>query len=431
MGTLRSLAPQPLTGTLAAAGALACIALFAKLGSSQVTSAGSWQTLLLAAVLCVVTTASALCPIHLRHNMKLYMATVPLFILAATARPIEAAIFAFVGVCGRELLARGQTGAYLSDVLATASIGAVNVMLASGVAHANVVPDHAVSVLISAAFYLVIEAVTLPIFITPVSGELPWRVVAAFVQSAAVPDAIQLGVAVLGAIVAPAHAWALILIGIPAYFIYTSFKATREIHEHTREILARLADTVDLRDTYTGGHSRRVAELTASILAAMGKRGKENELVVWAARVHDIGKIGIPDSVLLKEGKLDLAEQAIMETHPDKGAEFLRQHREFARGVEVVRHHHERWDGLGYPARLHGQAIPWGARIVAVADSFDAMTSDRPYRKGLSINRAREILVAGSGTQWDPEVVAAFLGSGVGAVPHDVATTTRMSRLAA
>ena len=175
------------------------------------------------------------------------------------------------------------------------------------------------------------------------------------------------------------------------------------------QMLESMADAVDLRDPYTGGHSRRVAEHTARILRGLGKGGQEAQLVVSAARVHDIGKIGLADSVLLKDGQLTDEERQVMETHPQAGAQLLRRYGEFARGADIVRHHHERWDGMGYPNQLKGQDIPFGARIVAVADSYDAMTSDRPYRKGMPQAVARKILLEGSGTQWDPEIVKVFL----------------------
>jgi len=132
---------------------------------------------------------------------------------------------------------------------------------------------------------------------------------------------------------------------------------------------------------------------------------------VAAARVHDIGKIGVPDAVLNKPGQLDPQERSLMETHADHGAELLRRHSGFARGVEIVRHHHESWDGTGYPHRLAGTAIPFGARVLAVADSYDAMTSDRPYRIGMAPQKAAAILRAGRGRQWDAPLVDAFLRS--------------------
>jgi HD-GYP domain-containing protein (c-di-GMP phosphodiesterase class II) len=145
------------------------------------------------------------------------------------------------------------------------------------------------------------------------------------------------------------------------------------------------------------------------ILRELGLGGPDADLILSAARVHDVGKIGIPDGVLNKPGALDPEERAIMETHSARGAELLRRYPDFARGVAIVRHHHERWDGRGYPNHKAGYDIPLGARVIAVADSFDAMTSHRPYRKGMSKERARLILREGRGTQWDAQVGDAFL----------------------
>jgi HD-GYP domain-containing protein (c-di-GMP phosphodiesterase class II) len=172
-----------------------------------------------------------------------------------------------------------------------------------------------------------------------------------------------------------------------------------------------MADAVDLRDPYTGGHSRRVAEYCAGILRKLELAGPEVDLIIAAARVHDIGKIGVPDEILNKPGRFTDEERAIMETHPDRGADLLARYPDFARGVDIVRHHHESWDGAGYPSKLAGYAIPFGARVIAVADSYDAMTSDRPYRRGMTPTRAVQILREGCGGQWDATIVEAFLRS--------------------
>jgi len=186
---------------------------------------------------------------------------------------------------------------------------------------------------------------------------------------------------------------------------------TKELHETTRQIVESMTDTVELRDPYTGGHSRRVTELTAGILREMGMHGSDVDLIVTAARVHDIGKIGMPDHVLLKDGNLTPEESAIMKSHPERGAELLKRYPDFAWGADIVRHHHERWDGAGYPHRRKGTEIPFGARVIAVADSFDAMTSDRPYRRGMTVQEAAAVLREGRGTQWDATLVDAFLRS--------------------
>ncbi len=214
-------------------------------------------------------------------------------------------------------------------------------------------------------------------------------------------EGIQYLLGILGALAAEQHTWAVVLLIIPCAIVYMAFKRSKELQNSTRSILESMADAVDLRDPYTGGHSRRVADYCAGIFRQLGLVGPEVELIIAAARVHDIGKIGVPDHILNKPDKLTAEERAIMETHPDRGADLLLRYPDFLRGVEIVRHHHESWNGTGYPSKLAGYAIPFGARVIAVADSYDAMTSDRPYRRGMTSERAVQILREGRGEQWD------------------------------
>jgi putative nucleotidyltransferase with HDIG domain len=191
--------------------------------------------------------------------------------------------------------------------------------------------------------------------------------------------------------------------------LYKTSKRAKEMHESTRLLLENMADTVDNRDQFTHEHSKRVTEWTRDLVKEVGLTGVEAQLIHTAARVHDIGKITVPDSILHKHERLTPEEWEIMEAHPARGAEMLERYPAFARGAAIVRSHHERFDGQGYPDKIRGTDIPFGARVIAVADSFDAMVSDRPYRKGMPWERAAGILSAGRGTQWDPELVAAFL----------------------
>jgi HD-GYP domain-containing protein (c-di-GMP phosphodiesterase class II) len=160
---------------------------------------------------------------------------------------------------------------------------------------------------------------------------------------------------------------------------------------------------------YTGGHSKRVADLVHRTLAQLNVAGPEATLIETSARLHDIGKIGMPDAILMKPGKLSAEEMAVMQTHSQKGAELISKYKDFSRGTAIILYHHERWDGGGYPAGIKGHEIPFGARVIAVADSFDAMTSDRPYRKALSPHQAIRILLEGRGKQWEPTIVNAFV----------------------
>ena len=170
---------------------------------------------------------------------------------------------------------------------------------------------------------------------------------------------------------------------------------------------ASLAKAVDARDTYTGSHSTRVAELSAWITHRLGLDREQIELTRLAASLHDLGKLAIPEEILQKPGPLSDPERLVLQRHPEIGHRMLE-----SLGVdpvaEWVLHHHERWDGTGYPDRLRGEEIPLGARIIFVADAYDAMTSDRAYRGRLTPREAIEELERCSGTQFDPEIVAAF-----------------------
>jgi len=182
----------------------------------------------------------------------------------------------------------------------------------------------------------------------------------------------------------------------------------QERDRHARFLAAEgLARAVDARDAYTGEHSAEVGELAARIAARMGRHTDEVELLRLAGSLHDVGKLAIPEDILRKPGPLSEAERVVLERHPQIGFRMLD-----SLGVEPVAtwvlHHHERWDGSGYPNRLSGDRIPLGARILFVADAYDAMTTDRVYRGRLSHDRAVRELERCAGTQFDPEVVAAL-----------------------
>jgi len=178
-------------------------------------------------------------------------------------------------------------------------------------------------------------------------------------------------------------------------------------NQHLQTVLA-FTEAIGARDNYTRGHSERVAEYAQMIARAMGLH-QLDELVYVAALVHDVGKIGVPETVLNKPGRLNDTEYIKIKQHPVTGANILKQIGTFNNLVPIVRAHHERFDGRGYPDGLAGQEIPLISRIIAVADSFEAMTSDRSYRKRFSIDYAVEELKRNAGTQFDPEVVECFL----------------------
>jgi putative nucleotidyltransferase with HDIG domain len=170
-----------------------------------------------------------------------------------------------------------------------------------------------------------------------------------------------------------------------------------------------LADALERRDPYTYRHSIRVTEYVWTILDAMPHIPRPTaEAIVAAAHVHDLGKVGSQDGSLKKPAELSPEERREIEQHPAIGAEIVSRLEAYTQSVDTIRHHHERWDGTGYPDGLKGERIPLGSRIIAVADAFDAMTSDRVYRAALSVDEAIAELRKGRGTQFDPQIVDLF-----------------------
>jgi HD-GYP domain-containing protein (c-di-GMP phosphodiesterase class II) len=171
--------------------------------------------------------------------------------------------------------------------------------------------------------------------------------------------------------------------------------------------VAALVRAVDMRDDYTGRHSESVGDLARQVGEALGMSGAELWLLDLAAKLHDVGKIGVPDAILHKTGPLDAAEWALMRRHAELGAGMIERIPGLERVAPLVRSHHERWDGAGYPDGLAAEQIPLASRVVAACDAFQAMTTDRPYRDALDVDAALAELTACSGTQFDPAVVAA------------------------
>jgi putative nucleotidyltransferase with HDIG domain len=173
--------------------------------------------------------------------------------------------------------------------------------------------------------------------------------------------------------------------------------------------LIALTHALDARDKETEGHSRRVVEYTRLVAVRLGITGEDLKLLCHGALLHDIGKIGVPDGILHKPGPLTEAEWQVMRRHPEIGAHMVEEVEYLTEARRIILHHHERWDGRGYPLGLRGTQISQGARAFAIADTIDAITQDRPYRRGRSFDEAREELLKNSGQQFDPDAVDAFL----------------------
>jgi riboflavin transporter FmnP len=203
--------------------------------------------------------------------------------------------------------------------------------------------------------------------------------------------------------------WTTLLFALPLFTTRVAYQRFVEMREMFTQTIGALAEAVDKRDPYTSKHSQKVRLISVDIGREMRVSAAELEALEWGGLLHDVGKIGVPDSVLLKQGKLTREERMMMNAHPVLGAQIIGPVNRLAAELPVIRHHHEWYNGSGYPDRLLGDEIPKLARILHVADAFEAMTADRPYRKALSTEQALSELRKFAGVQFDPEIVDAFV----------------------
>jgi putative two-component system response regulator len=210
---------------------------------------------------------------------------------------------------------------------------------------------------------------------------------------------------------------------------------TKDVYDHldgAEHVMAAFAKVVEAKDGGTEAHVERVARGARALGLAAGLSGAVLDSLYFGGIVHDIGKIGVPDAVLLKPGPLEPAETELMRRHVSIGVNIARELRSAADVVPIIRHHHERFDGRGYPDGLHGRDIPKPAMIVSICDAYDAMTSDRPYRAAMASSYAISELRRGAGTQWDPDLVGLFLERVVqqsGDVDVSAESTSRLASL--
>jgi hypothetical protein len=217
-------------------------------------------------------------------------------------------------------------------------------------------------------------------------------------------------VGVLVAYLAEADPWVLPFVVPPLVAVVLAYRNYIAARKETESALVAMADVVESRDPYTADHSRRVAEYAVSLGRGIGLGERELHSLELAGRLHDLGKIGVDNSVLFKPGLLTPDEYEVMQQHPELSGRILQPFDFARRETQYIHLHHERIDGEGYPYGLLGEEIPLAARILSIADAFDAMTTDRPYREGMSRERALEILRENAGTQFDAQLVEAFCG---------------------
>lgn len=186
-------------------------------------------------------------------------------------------------------------------------------------------------------------------------------------------------------------------------------RRTAWLREARREAVRLLAEALEAKDSVTRGHSNRVRKLSLELARELGVGEEERELIELGAFLHDLGKVGVRDDVLKKPGKLTEDEYSHMQSHPEIGMRMLEASPYFADILPLVRHHHEKWDGTGYPGNLAGEAIPLGSRIISICDTYDTMVSERPYKKPLPREDALGTLSNLAGRMFDPRLVAVFL----------------------
>lgn len=263
---------------------------------------------------------------------------------------------------------------------------------------------------VAAAVYTLVNTGSLALIVAPVMGVSTFQMWRANFSGLYVE---LLTLATLGSVIpvlVEENPLSIVLLIVPLLIgPHLAFKGIRQAHHETRVAMEGLANALERRDPYTFRHSIRVTEYTRAILEMMPQLPRPTvEAIVAAAQVHDLGKVGSRDGSLKKPGELTPQEREELQQHAAIGAEIVDRLEAYRPSVAIIRHHHERWDGSGYPDGLAGEKIPLGARIIAVADAFDAMTSDRVYRAALPVEVAFEELRKGSGAQFDPQIVELF-----------------------
>jgi HD-GYP domain-containing protein (c-di-GMP phosphodiesterase class II) len=398
------------------------VAFAAAFGSAQPAVPDPTGDLMRAALLTGLALAADRYQFNLTHQMQVNAATACYVAMILALPPGLPGLLALVAIAGGHLLRRREP----IEMLFNSGQGAL-ATTAAALSFAALAPHGELVALVVAA---TIQHVGNTGLVTVAAGlqlgTNPLRVWSVTFLDDLPAHAVLTLLGVVAATVAGVRPWLLPALALPIVLVHRSQRQAVRLRHDTREALAALVEVVELRDPYTAGHSRRVAELARALSLRLGLTNEEADLIESAGRVHDLGKVAIDPAVLMKPGKLTDPEFAEMRRHPALGADVIGRFAAYPDGYRLVRHHHEAWDGTGYPDGLVGEAIPFGSRILAVADTFDALTSDRPYRLGMGTDRALQILNDGAGEQWDARVVTALVAHltaprAVAAAPSPVA----------
>ncbi|HYK94641.1 MAG TPA: HD-GYP domain-containing protein [Candidatus Dormibacteraeota bacterium] len=362
----------------------------------------------------VITLIASALPVRVSHGVQVAVSTAPLMAAAVLGGPAAAAWVALIGTTdARELRGRVAWYGTLANhaaIVLPVIFGSVVIELFRGDGNAF---QELVATLLGTLTYFVTNLVFVSLVVVFRTG-LSAR---EFLTRAETSNiwANLLTLAPLGWLMARMYElrdggwWTTLLFGLPLFTTRVAYQRFVEMREMFTQTIGALAEAVDKRDPFTSKHSQRVRSISVDIGRELRVSAGELEALEWGGLLHDVGKIGVPDNVLLKQGKLTREERITMNAHPVLGAQIIGPVDRLAPELPVIRHHHEWYNGSGYPDRLMGDEIPRLARILHVADAFEAMTADRPYRKALSTGQALAELRKFAGVQFDPEIVDAFV----------------------
>lgn len=364
----------------------------------------------LAMVLLVALALTYRFPIHVEPRSKIYLGSIVLILIASLLPPAVAVPAAAGGTLAGELSVASRTGNLDIGAIIPTQVArwGLIALAAALVAHLPVTP--AVLPAVGAAVTMWLgDILTGPLLLTPMLGRHPIAVIHMMVREGGMIEGLEYLIGLLGVVIARQSYWALALLIPPTAVIHLTFRRAHEMKAESRAILEDMADLVDARDPALGDHSRRTAALARDILGALGASGPEVDLIITAARLHDIGKITIPEEILLARDVLSPSDRSTLHAHAQRGAEILTRYPSTARIAGMIRHHHESWDGGGYPDGLRGTEIPFGSRVIAVAERYDSMVNRRSGYLPIPPRQAAAVLRDGRGRHWDPQIVDALL----------------------
>jgi putative nucleotidyltransferase with HDIG domain len=387
--------------------------VFLLLSGAQLVVPRDLTSLLVIALLIAADIFADLYHIHLRSKLSLSIASsINFAAMIIFGAPLGALIGASCSIVSDLALRRTWYKMVFNacnPALSVLASGLVYRWVNDGNATALSSPQNALALGLAGIAYLTVNTLAISTMLGLVEGHNPLDFLSTVFRPLGFQVITLIPLGTLFSLVYYQTPWGLILLLFPIALTQYSYENYNKLRTESQQTIELLADAVDKRDSYTFQHSVRVGAYAEKVARHMKMDMADLETLVLAARIHDLGKIGIPSSVLLKPGKLTPEERQVIEEHPQIGVTILGNLSTLAAVHPLIAYHHERVDGGGYPSGLTGEQIPLGARILAAADSFEAMTADRPYRKALSLDEAIAELDRGRNTQFDSEVIDHFL----------------------